>query len=98
MLSSYTNQTIVLRIRSATRNAYNEYDYTNTNIKVRVTYKRSLFRNAQNEELLSMAIIHTLYGIIEGDRVILDGTEYPVQKVYPFVGLNGNNIGFKAIL
>lgn len=97
MLKEYLNQTITRKVVSSV-NAYNEKTYTSTVIKGRFIYKREKIRTAENEDVVSDAIIYTSTSIVEGDIIVYDGKDWVIRFVYPHVMLDGTTMGYKGVL
>ena len=57
-----------------------------------------MVRNAQNEEIMSDAILYTKTVVIEGDVITSSGKDWTVRFVYPWINLDGSTMGYKVVL
>ena len=97
MLKEYLNQTITKKT-VASINSYNEKTYSSGTIKGRFIYKREKIRTAENEDVISDAIIYTSTSISEGDIIVYDSKDWVIRFVYPHIFLDGSTMGYKGVL
>lgn len=97
MLRDYLNQTVTHKSVLSV-NDYNEKTYSTVSIKGRFIYKREVMRNADNEDVVSDAILYTETAINEKDVITHDSKDWVVRRVYPYKFFDGSTMGYKVML
>lgn len=88
MLSDYTNESITRKIKG-TVNGANEATFTSATILGRLQHKVRMVRNAQGVLVQSNSQLFTETAVVLGDRIAVDGLEFPVIAVEPIKDLDG---------
>jgi hypothetical protein len=97
MINLYLNQTATLKAKASV-NLYNEATYTSSTINCRFQHKRKMARNAQGEEVVSMAQVFTTTEVDEDDTITYDGRDWQVIAVEDCVGLDGTVNHYEVFL